>query len=187
MTVNNPALVDDFPRDLKTPVVRWVIPGWYWSGHVNQAAIAGRIYYQPIFVPEDTTYDRIGVYVSTGDAAGGTCDLRVFEWNAGLPGALVLSAGTVSTNADGAKEIAISQLLSRGFYFLATRFDQTPTMAAIGTTGIVSAPVGALAESNAVTAMAQITQYVAAAYADPAPAPTASATSAYCTVRLREA
>ncbi len=177
--------VDDIRRALKPPIVRWTIPGLQSVGsNVITAVTANRIYYTLIYVPDDTTYDRIGIYVQTGDGAGGVADLRIFEEAAGIPGDLVLSAGTVSTNASGAKEIAIAEALVRGYYFLAVRCDNTPSLTA--RTGI--GPASDLATSNTQGIPSGVNVlYDDAAYADPAGAVDGVEQNSRCFVRLREA
>ena len=171
----------DYPMKQKPAITRWVIPGWFSIGsQSNIAATAGRIYYIPIFVEEATTYIRIGVNVGT--AVAGTADLRIFNWGAGLPTSLVLSAGTVDTGTTGAKEITISQTLNRGYYFLAVRCSAAPSLYGLS---YAIPPVSGINDSLAVQPKLVI-PYVAAAYADPAPAPTALTTQNYAFVMLRE-
>ncbi|GAI93500.1 unnamed protein product, partial [marine sediment metagenome] len=123
------ALSKDYPKKLKPDVVRWVVPGWYSNAYYSVAVTPGRIYYTPIFVVETTTYIRIAIDVDTEVA--GSADLRIFAWENGLPGALILSAGTVDTTEDGKKEITIAQELTRGYYFLAIRCSANPTLDAM--------------------------------------------------------
>ncbi len=177
--------VDDIGRALKPPIVIWTIPGWHASSGVNQAVAANRTYYQLIYVAEDTTYDRIGIYVGTGDGAGGAADLRIFDEAAGIPTDEVLSAGTVSTNGAGAKEIVIAETLVRGYYFLAARFDQAPTCS----TGRGHGPVNGAIDTTNVQFIPSDNEilYDDAAYADPAGAIDGMATANFCFVRLREA
>ncbi len=178
--------VEDITRPLKPPTVRWVIPGWAWTSQLNTVVAANRIYYLPIYVPEDTNYDRIGINVQAGDGAGGAADLRIFEWDTGVPGDLILSAGTVSTNGAGAKEIVIAEALTRGWYFLAIRCDQAPTLYGSGIDRGVTAPVGGVAITNSTAGPNGTILYDDAAYADPAGAVDGVQTSIYTFVRLRE-
>ena len=90
-------------RKIVPPTVRWSAPGWWWNNDTAQAPTANRTYYMPIYVPVATTYIRIGINVSGGDGGGGTADLRIFEWASGVPGDLILSAGTVNTNGAALK------------------------------------------------------------------------------------
>lgn len=166
------------------PVVRWVMPGWYGAAAANQVVTANRTYYMPIYIPESVSYDRIGINVQAGDGAGGVADLRIFEWDTGVPGDLVLSAGTVSTNAGGAKEIVIAETLN-GLYFLAIRCDQTPTIWGINLTG--APPVAALSTTNAGGVIQNAILYDDGAYADPAGIVDGFVSIAFAFPRLREA
>lgn len=173
----------DFPMKLKPALTRWVIPGWLTADYVtNITSTAGRIYYIPIFVSETTTYIRIGVYVHV--ASAGTADLRIFNWSNGLPSSLVLSTGTVNTGTTGAKEIVISQQLTRGYYFLAYRCTGTPNLRAPSFYALLT-PVPAI--NTALDGFLRlIIPIVDAAYADPAPTPTDILDQFYAAVYLRE-
>lgn len=175
---NVPAWVADYPQKLKPAVTRYVIPGWYAAVSTVRGMTAGRIYYIPIFVEETTTYIAICINVETLDA--GTADLRIFVWDDGLPGALILSAGTVDTGGTGAKEIAISQELTRGYYFLAIRCSANPSLWGLDSASAISSPVAGLYTSSSAKTP-YVILYVTAAYTDPAPAP-ADATDVYFVV-----
>ena len=180
--VDNIIYLHDLPKKLKPALVRWVLPGWWAYISYNIAITAGRIYYIPIFVSETTTYIRIGVWVGTISA--GTADLRIFAWNDGVPGALLLDAGTVDTGILGAREQTISHQLAQGFYFLAFRCTGTPSLAGIDGTYGVKPPVAGFETSMGVPA--GIIPFVDAVYANPAPAPTNVAAVTFACVRLRE-
>lgn len=139
--ISNPPDID-FPRgNLKLAATRWTIPGWNVAQSAPATPANGRIYYQPIFVSQNTTYIRIGCRVTTLEAAR-SARLSIYEWNSGLPGNLVLDAGTVSLAAVAYVEIVISQLLARGFYFLSIVTDSTGVaqIQAVATP-ILSAPI----------------------------------------------
>jgi len=169
------------------PIVRWVAPGWCWQSGVNQLVTANRIYYMPIYVPESVSYDRIGFNCAVGDGAAGLADLRIFAWTAGVPGALVLSAGTVSTNAAAAKEIVIAQTLTQGLYFLAIMVDQAPQLSGIASGHLQGMPVSGSSLANAAGGINDFILYDDAAYADPAGAVDGSLNQPYAFMRLREA
>lgn len=177
-------LLPDYPMKLKPNLTRWVLPGY-----ANQVAIstftvtANLIYYIPIFVEETTTYIRIGLYVSTESA--GNADLRIFAWDDGVPGALILSAGTVDTGSTGAKEITIAQELTRGYYFLAVRFTGTPIVKALDQDATSAVPVSGVGDVLDLILDGLILT-VSAAYADPAPAPTATGAKTKICLTLRE-
>jgi len=189
--------VADVMLDQKPPIAaRWVIPGWFtWVAGQNRAVTANRIYYTPIRIAALETFDRIGINVGVGDGAGGLADLRIFEWTAGgVPGDLVLSCGTVSTNAAAAVEIDISATvvgttgLSRGYYFLAVMCDNTPSLVdvlpAAGLLGM-QMPVSGISTANGGPANLVI-PYDDAAYADPAGAVDGILSIHNCFVWLRE-
>ena len=175
--------VADFPKKLKPAVTRWAIPGWYCGGNVATTSLADTIFYIPIFVEETTTYIRIGCNVTT--AAAGTADLRIFNWNDGVPGSLVLAAGTVDTGTTGAKQIVISQQLTRGYYFLAIRSTGAPAFRGPDLTSAISLPCAGM-DNYLNPFPCYVVLYVTAAYADPAPAPTDFLSPAYAFVELRE-
>ena len=156
----------DYPMKLKPNITRYVIPGWYTYGSTTSVPGVGVICYEPIFVMETTTYDRIGIEVTA--AVAGTADLRIFNCVNGLPTSLVLSAGTVDTGTTGSKEIIISQELSRGYYFLAIRCSANPTLRAPSN---ASPPVAGISTTATPMATNRILT-VTAAFADPAPTPT---------------
>lgn len=173
----------DYPMKLKPALTRWVMPGWsgYWEA---SDPAKEEIYYIPIFVPETTTYIRIGVYVATSEP--GTADLRIFKWEDGLPTHLILSAGTVNLGTTGPKEIVISQELQRAYYFLAIR--ATTYMAklrGLNPYQTLTSPVAGLHKFPTGFPY-HVVLTVSAEYADPAPAPTGYATSEKCFVFLRE-
>lgn len=85
-------------------------------------AVADKIWYIPFLVPVVTTFDRIGVEVTTAQAAS-NLRLGIYSDSSGVPGARVLDAGTVASATTGAKTITISQALSAGLYWLALKSD----------------------------------------------------------------
>ena len=174
----------DHPMKLKPALTRYVLPGWYIYTSTGTQADAGRIYYIPIFVPETTAYTAIGIYVVTG--AAGVADLRVFGWSNGVPGPLVLSAGTVDTSTGGAKETPISLTLSRGYYFLAVRCTGTPVLLGPDPSYPTVPPVPGFNENLDGTSPLVVLA-ADAEYSDPAPAPTLGRGPEYAFVFLKEA
>lgn len=179
----DPAEILDYPMKLEPNTTRWVIPGWYCDGSTTRAVAASWIYYIPIFVEKTTIYIRIGIQVTA--ASVGNADLRIFNWENGLPTSLVLSAGTVNTGAIGLKEIIIAQALTRGYYFLAVRCTGTPTLRCPDPTAAIKLPVAGIGLAQNLP-YSLVIMRAFAAYADPAPAPTAIGRANYATVQLRE-
>lgn len=175
-------------RRLKPAITRWVCPGWYAAGYVDTPNCSGGvIFYIPILVQESITYDRIGIYV-TGAVGGSIADLRIFAWNNGVPGALILSCGNIDVGSTGAKELPISWSASRGYYFLAIRCSPgSPNLRSPDPAKAIRSPLGGL--YGVLGDMPhRMTMYANAPYADPAPAPTGLEPSLMGpTIQLREA
>jgi hypothetical protein len=84
----------------------------------------------PLHLAGACTADRIGLEVTTG-AASSTVRLGIYAEDAttGLPGSLLLDAGTIDSTTTGFKELTISQALSPGRYWLAAvALVATPTV-----------------------------------------------------------
>ena len=93
---------------------------------------------QPFLVPRRHTYDRIAINV-TGPEPGKSLRLGIYQHDgdAAAPGGLLLDAGAVSIDVDGKRELAISQSLDAGWWWLAMLSDATGTgrLVASGTVG----------------------------------------------------
>ncbi|MBN1283394.1 MAG: hypothetical protein JXA24_06460 [Proteobacteria bacterium] len=85
---------------------------------VGQATLAANtLYAMPFIVSRAVTLDAMAVRVTT--AAGTLARLGIYDDDGNdYPGGLVLDAGTVATNANGVKTIAINQDLDPGLYWL---------------------------------------------------------------------
>ena len=178
------------PAIIKPAVTRYVLPGWFAEDSYQGVLVAGDLYYIPIFVTETITYIRIAIKVNT--AVTGDVRLGIYDWSAGLPGALSLDAGILATGTTGAKEITISKSLTRGFYFLCAVADAGPTLAAPNAAkGMVLAVPGISTNgfgkfSSSIMKVGGRSADVAGGLADPAPAPDAINTSGFATVWLKE-
>lgn len=86
----------------------------------NLTLVLNRLYFSVFRLGADTTFDRIGIDVAIAAAATGVGRLGIWASDAagGLPGTLILDAGTVVTDSTGAKQATISQLLAKGVYWL---------------------------------------------------------------------
>jgi len=96
-------------------------PGNYYStvmdGPIGTLpALANTLYGILFYNPVQATYTKIGVNVSV--LGVGNARLGIYSNNSGIPGSLILDAGTVSVSTTGDKEITISQVLASGWYFL---------------------------------------------------------------------
>lgn len=92
---------------------------WGAGGSYAPAALQpGFIYAVPFFVPERTTFTKIGCRVVAG-AAGASLRLGIYHAAGGVPAALVVDGGALSAAAAGSVEATISATLEAGMYFLA--------------------------------------------------------------------
>lgn len=87
--------------------------------YASTAAVLSRLYFRPFRVPVRRAFDRIGVNVVTGGGAGALLRMGIYADGGGIPGALIVDAGTVDSSASGAKAIVISQTLDPGLYWVA--------------------------------------------------------------------
>jgi hypothetical protein len=181
-------VVDDFKNipmlmKLKPSFPRYVLPGWYIADNADVQTDAGIIYYIPIFVSERTTYTAMAMTVSRGSS--GIADLRIYSWDNGVPGSLILSAGTVDTSEAGIKEIPINLTLNRGYYFIAVRLTGTPVVFGPNLNSPVVPPVPGF--ETAFSGNAPLVILVADGdYSDPAPTPTDALEASYAFVYLKE-
>lgn len=161
---------------LKPNVTRYAIPGWNVTrGDTSTALTVGVIYYIPFYYSTTTTATEIAVDV-TGAVGGSTIDLRIFAWNDGVPGALFANLGTISSAATGVQSLAINVTFPQGLYFMAMRASATVSVAANNFSYPIAGPVGAMTDTNSPPGTDYSDRFitrVTAAYADPAPAPTA--------------
>jgi hypothetical protein len=110
-----------FPTNTNTSYL-WSLPGWLFYSKATQATGSDVIYYCPIYLNRDMTFDRIGVEVVSTSASGTeVVRMGIYEDDDGKPGALILDAGTVSGTSTGIKEITLNPVLSltKGRYWLA--------------------------------------------------------------------
>jgi len=168
---------------------KYVKPGWC-HGSVAGSISSGNLCYTPIYVYSSTTYERIGIYVTAAGGVGSLARLGIYEDNGGVPGDLVLDAGTVSIASTGHKLITINQTL-QGKYWLAYVADDTASLNIADRTRVSTSPVQG--ENEDIDGLMYPTFYVsgqsaqvAAGLDDPATAPTTLSVSTM-RVGLREA
>lgn len=101
----------------------WVMPGWACRTNQNFTATQNEVRYLPIAVPQDQTYDSIGISLNVAGAGGEVARLGIYNANLTSTGlqvtTLLLDAGTVDISSTGQKTISINQALPQGYYFLA--------------------------------------------------------------------
>jgi len=129
---------------------------YYFAATVLPSSTTGTVsanafYCSPIYLMGTVT--RIGIEVTTGSA--GACRLGLFTNNNGVPGSLILDAGTVDTTNIAIVEATISPIVLRNeWIWMGAVFDATPTvrtggpsMAFMGGAGSTTASTRALTGS----------------------------------------
>lgn len=103
-----------------------VYSGWANAGSSGNtmSPTASRIYYQVFVCGQTTTWTRIGIIVTTGQA-GKVARLGIYNWSGGIATTRVLDAGTVALDSAATVEATISYAMSPGVYALAFIADST--------------------------------------------------------------
>ena len=117
--------------------VHYVAGNYYWFGSIGSntfAVTADTIYASPANITRTATFDRIVLEVTTGVVGNVRLGIYDHDYATGLPGTLVLDAGTATTDAAAVKEVTISQQLTPGRYWLVAVFDAAPTCRRYNTT-----------------------------------------------------
>jgi hypothetical protein len=114
------------------------IPGRYYTRPMKQqgsnvTVTANTLYASPIFIPMKTTFTKLACFVVTS-AAGTSCELGVYNTSGGLPNALIIDGGSVSSATTGAKEITgLTITLDVGWYWLVVTSSGAPVLRCAGT------------------------------------------------------
>jgi hypothetical protein len=183
-------------------LTRYTMPGWG-IGDLStpgMGALPDRVIFQLIQVHKQMTFTALAIYLATNANGGEVLRMGLYEVDDepdGLtPGALILDAGSVAIDAGAAaiKEIAISQVLAQGYYFLAHVHDATGGTAsspdkALSISAPVTAPtIPALTSGNFLASpMTAADGGYIAALPDPAPAITGLASAAELRVFMKDA
>jgi hypothetical protein len=114
------------PFALPVRANRYYLPVSLVAGTSTSAVVANTVFYLPHYLP-GATVNRIGIEVTTG--AAGAARLGFYaDDGAGLPGALILDAGTVDTTSNANVEASFTaRTLPNGIVWAAVVFDATPT------------------------------------------------------------
>ncbi len=168
-TPSFPIIPNSMPIGMLTPnMTRYSMPGWSINTGVDYSYTAGVIYYTPIYVSRTSTFVRAAIKVSN-IAALTSADIRIFNWNDGIPTTQAANLGIFDCTSLGIKENIINTTLNQGFYFIAVRCDSgNPTLHCLSpdtpspATYISATAFGSSGSSIKVTS----------SYTDPAPLPT---------------
>lgn len=103
------------------------------SGFATAAADNnGQLSFVPVMFPVATTADRIGIEVVTAGSAGSVHRLGIWANSSGVPGTLLVDAGTVDSTTTGAKELTISQSIAANtLYWAGVAQQGNPTTRAV--------------------------------------------------------
>lgn len=160
------------------------------NGGTTTSPTTNRLEFHPICIEKSQTYTRIGVYVSTASTSGTDGRLGIFELDSqGLPGNVVVDAGTVDTSTTGTKEITISETL-QGKYYLGVVFNSTASLvvASINTEGLVAwAGFSTANNSSDTTLFLDSFHDATAAFNDPAGSTSRTTTGTFSRVWVRVA
>lgn len=111
------------------------------SGRLNDSSIAAgalttvthtadTLFATPIFIPATITYTTLGIEVTT--ASSGSVRLGIYTDNGGVPNTLVVDGGATFTSTPAQfRSVTISQVLSPGWYWLASLTSVSPTVRAL--------------------------------------------------------
>jgi hypothetical protein len=100
-----------------------MVSGYYYRPAGSNSSVSpaeDRVGFLPLFVPTTTTFDRMAIRTGGTFSGSGVVRLGIYSDSNGVPGSLVLDAGTVATSAASTTyEITISQTVAPGLYWLA--------------------------------------------------------------------
>ena len=192
-----PAVVSDYPARVELPsgIVSWQLPGWYAALGFNRTQAADKLYFTPIFVTRETTFDRVGLDVDLAAVGGSVLRMGLYAANQDtlLPAALLNDFGTVVADSAGDKLITISLTLQRGYYWAVHISDGAPRLECIndGTSATV-APIQGWEPSTSVNVPDTMLRgasgqagIATGGLADPAPVTTSSEDPTFAAVRFR--
>jgi hypothetical protein len=97
-----------------------LVSGWYAgpAGVIDTISMAANVaMYTPFPVERNVTIDRIGLNIAAGVAAS-TVRLGIYGDTGGLPGTLLVDAGTINSASTGYMEITISTAITTGRVWL---------------------------------------------------------------------
>jgi hypothetical protein len=90
------------------------------GNNTTQGYNAQATYYQPMFIPTETTFDRLAFISGSNFLGTGSVRMGLYVDNNGVPGNLILDAGTVSVTAAATTyQITINQTIPAGVFWTA--------------------------------------------------------------------
>ncbi|MFQ5489444.1 MAG: hypothetical protein ACE5GE_01875 [Phycisphaerae bacterium] len=125
--------------------------------------VADRIYAIPFWTPWRTTWDQIGIEVTTADV-GKKIKLGIYDVGIdALPGSLVFGGGELGLDSVGAvSNTAIAQTLSPGLYYLAVRSNSSAAQVTrVSRSSVRFLPVSQLSDTGAASVYSNTGTYAA--------------------------
>jgi hypothetical protein len=133
------------------------IPGRYYGNPVASVTTFPEANNNLILTPwrfeTSISIDRIAIDVTTGGTVGSVTRLGVYADNNGIPGTLLIDAGTVDSTSTGVKELTIALTLAPGLYYFASASQGAP---ATQPTIRVGAPLISAGSTVAATVLANL-------------------------------
>lgn len=112
----------------KPPKVPWKT-GYYYSSQVSSMTTHNpdnnNMYASAVVIPNSVIVSSMNIEVTVA-ASSGVVRMGIYADNGGVPGTLILDAGTVANTTTGAKAKVVSQPLSPGVYWVALVTQGTP-------------------------------------------------------------
>ncbi len=186
----------DYPARVETPTgeENWQRPGWWADGQFNRTHSADALYYTPIFVARKTTFDRVGIDVTSAAGASDVCRLGLYTAHPDtlMPLDLVTDYGTVLVDSVAEVEITINETLERGYYWTAHISNGGPQIGCVDADSGVSLPlqgwhrdVNMFAQDALIRFVEGQTGVATGGLADPATVPDLNATVTFAAPQLR--
>lgn len=132
--------------------------GYYYFTHspsntTTATTTTGRLRLVPWYLPNAITINRIGAEVTSPGDAGSKFRIGIYADSNGIPGSLVLDAGTINGDSATVQEITVSQFLAPGAYWIggATQVVTTtqPTLRVTNSPSAASVPAGTIIPASA--------------------------------------
>lgn len=117
-------------------VMRFLISAHKYSSFGTLAAVAGRLYYVPFLLRQDTTVTALTINVTTAGAAGATARTAIYSRNAqGYIGDLIAATPALDVSTSGFKQASLPSpvVLKAGWYFTAVFVSLSTTISAYNT------------------------------------------------------
>lgn len=96
-----------------------------------------KCYWTPFVVERAVTFDGVGVYNNVSGGSGTLFRFAIYRDTDGVPGALLLDAGTTSAHSTGQRSVVIDFDAAPGKLWLAAVSDGTPQVGAVQLPGAV--------------------------------------------------